>query len=140
MQFSQPTLPSERFLPPAILVIEDDRDLLGVIEQLLSSQGYQVLSAASATEALGVEFAYGGPIPLVVSDVHLGDGRGPVIVRAIRARRDRVAAIYMSGYEQGRALDADDLDPGDGFMHKPFSLRGLLAQVGSAMALADTRR
>lgn len=139
MGYSQPSLPSDRFLPPAILVIEDDRDLLGVVEQLLSLEGYRVLAAASAKDAQRAESAYAGSIPLVVSGTHLGDARGPVIVRAIRARRDRVAAIYLSGYEEGQALDADDLEPGDGFLHKPFSPRGFLAQVRSAMALAAAR-
>jgi DNA-binding response OmpR family regulator len=139
MQPSQPLLPSDRYQPPAILVIEDDRDLLDVVEQLLASQGYRVLAAASAMEAHGAESSYAGPIALIVSDVHLGAARGPGIVRAIRARRDRVAAIYMSGFDQGVALDADDLEPGDGFMHKPFSLRGLLAQVRSAMVQAGAR-
>jgi len=135
----QPSLPSDRFMPPAILLVEDDRDLLDVVEQLLASQGYRVLAAASAVEAQGAESAYAGPIPLVVSDVHLGDARGPAIVRALRARRDRVSAIYMSGYEEGSALDPDDLEPGDGFLHKPFSLRGLLAQVRSAMTLSGSK-
>lgn len=136
MQDSQP---SHRFQPPAILLIEDDRGLLDVVEQVLASQGYRVLAAATEPEAFGAESAYAGPIPLIVSDVHLGGCRGPEIVRAIRVRRDRVAAIYMSGHEQGQALDPDDLEPGDGFMHKPFSLRGFLAQVRSAMALAGAR-
>jgi two-component system, OmpR family, phosphate regulon response regulator OmpR len=139
MQFSQPSLPSDRFLPAAILLIEDDRALLGMVEQLLVQEGYRVLAAASAIEAHRAESQYAGTIPLIVSDVHLGGDRGPGIVRAIRSRRDRVAALYMSGHEQGQALDADDLEPGDGFMPKPFSPGGFLAQVRSALSLSGSR-
>lgn len=128
--------PSVRFLPPAILVIEDDRSLLDVVEQVLAWQGYRVLTAASAKEAYEAECTYAGSIPLIVSDVHLDGSRGPEIVRDIRARRDRVAAIYMSGYEREKAVSPDELEPGDGFMHKPFSLRGLQIQVRNAMDLA----
>lgn len=130
---------SDRILPPAILVIEDDRALLSVVEQLLAWQGYRVLTAASAEEARAAETAYAGAIPLIVSDVHLGPARGPEVVRAIRARRDPVAVIYMSGHEQDKAIDPGELEPGDGYMRKPFSLRGLQAHVQSIMDLAGTR-
>ena len=126
----------DRFLPPAILVIEDDRSLLDVVEQVLAWQGFRVLTATSAKEAHEAEYGYAGPIHLIVSDVHLEGCRGPEIVRDIRARRDRVAAIYMSGYERDKALAPDELGPGDGFMHKPFSLRGLQIQVRNVMDLA----
>ena len=42
--------------PRAILVVDDDRDMLSLLDDLLSGEGYKVVKAKSGAEALEVGY------------------------------------------------------------------------------------
>jgi CheY-like chemotaxis protein len=86
---------------PVILVVDDAPALLRIIHTILASQGYEVVAAASAEEALGVLRSQ--RIHLLLSDAYLPGGIGGVeLIEEGRGLNPELKCILMSGaLEQG---------------------------------------
>lgn len=113
-----------------VLVVDDERDMLDSLAFRLEREGYRVLTAISAGEALSI--ANRSPPPdLVVLDWMLPDQPGTEVCRALRAdeatRRVPVIMLSARGDEIDRVvafeLGADD------YVTKPFSVRELLLRI-----------
>ena len=61
-------------MPRAVLIVDDEADLVTTYERLLRRHGHHVVSAGSRHAALAAPGAQ--PLDLVVADVRLGDGDG----------------------------------------------------------------
>lgn len=113
----------------AILVLEDERDLLFLLERNLSGEGYRVLPAASAAEAQAV-LDREQP-DLLLLDVNLPDGDGFELLRRWRRSGCWTPAVFLTA----RSDEADRLRGfavgGDDYVCKPFSMAELLARVGA---------
>lgn len=80
-----------------VLLVDDDEDVLTVLEMVLRSAGYGVITARTAAAGrLHVEM-HG--CDLVVTDWKLRDGDGLAIAEAATARGAR--AIILSGFAEG---------------------------------------
>ncbi|MBX3172524.1 MAG: response regulator [Candidatus Eremiobacteraeota bacterium] len=134
------TVPSERVArPPAsqgqsrtILVAEDSQPVRQVFVALLERQGYQVLQAADAGEALQVEKEHKGNLDLLLSDVMMPGLKGPELARLLRARRPEMRVILTSGF--GSAVD-DPEDQADSFLEKPVEAQRLLESVRDVLGV-----
>ncbi|MFJ5999925.1 response regulator [Streptomyces sp. NPDC092370] len=88
---------------PHVLVIEDERDLLVLLERHLRALGCRVVSAESGVK--GLELAFADPPDMVIIDILLPDIDGREIVRRLRAdERTRRCHLVVSS-----VLDAPDL-------------------------------
>ena len=110
----------------AVLVVDDDEVIAGLIRDTLEPEGYAVAaagSAAAAREALG-----GAPCDLIILDIGLPDGNGFDLCREIRAKSD-IPIIFLTGRsdEVDRVLGLEI--GGDDYITKPFSPRELLARI-----------
>jgi len=76
---------------PTLLVVEDDPDLQAVLTRILTSEGYQVITATDG-EA-GVAEALGRAPDLVILDVMLPGMDGLEIARRIDRRIDRLPGL-----------------------------------------------
>lgn len=89
-----------RFEPAAarhILVVEDEQFVRSLVAEVLSNAGFDVATAATATEA-AAEFAQSDP-DAVVLDIHLGDGvSGVDLANRFRAEAPWLAVIALSNY------------------------------------------
>lgn len=125
---------------PAVLLIEDDRDLRRTLREALSVEGYRVSSAASLADARAqlVHARERGGIDLVLLDLGLPDGDGETLLASLQRERS-IAVIVIS------ARHSDDpkirlLDAGaDDYLVKPFSLGELLARMRVALRHRGTR-
>lgn len=111
-----------------VLVVEDEPLLRDLVLRVLSSAGVTTLSAGSVAEAEAVAVACGEPIDVVLTDVVLAEGRGPMVFEAVRQRHPGARALYMSGYEF-----RDDLS-GAATIAKPFLPQALLRAVRDVLA------
>ena len=123
---------------PAILVVEDDRDLANLLRIHLSDLGYAIEHAADG-EA-GLARALAGTFSLVILDIMLPGLDGFEVCKRIRAA-DRSLPILMltSKAEEldkvlGLELGADD------YITKPFSIRELLARVKAIFRRVEVGR
>lgn len=116
-----------------ILLIEDAEELRRMIQDFLTTRGYEVIACATAEVALKWARTDDRSLDLVICDLTLPDLPGDMLVEQLREERPETRAIFMSG----QVGIGDSLLSGDEApicLEKPFSLNQL------ASAVADTLR
>ena len=113
-----------------ILVVEDETSIRSLAREILEGQGYAVLVAASAGEALRRAAEHAGPIHLLLTDVIMPGESGVELARDLLGRRPGLRVVYMSGYAD-RAVPADV--PGAAFVQKPFDPALLARRVRATL-------
>jgi CheY-like chemotaxis protein len=103
-----------------VLVVEDAEGLRDLARRLLERQGYTVLVAANADDALGL-VAQGASIDVLLTDVVMPGASGPELARRLIDRQPDLKIIYMSGYTAEAISQHGMLNPGIDFLHKPFT-------------------
>lgn len=105
----------------AILVVEDDADVLSVAVAFLASLGYQVFTATSRRTALARLRAH-PVITVLFTDVVLErDETGPKIAASLRKLQPQLRILYASGYARSALPLQFGLDEGIAFLRKPYS-------------------
>jgi PAS domain S-box-containing protein len=106
-----------------VLVVDDAEGLRLLMSRTLARQGFDVLLAADATEALSLVDAH--PIDVLLTDVVMPGASGPELTAQVQARRPGLKVIYMSGYTEDAIVHHGVLKPGIAFLHKPFTAQAL---------------
>lgn len=128
----QPPLAIER--ARTILLAEDDPLVRPFASAVLQQQGYVVLSACDATEALTIYAQYRERIDLLVTDVNLGPGpNGVDLANELRKQRQDLRVLVISGTPESETLTTREGLP---FLAKPFSLPAFLGRVRELLAIA----
>jgi two-component system response regulator PilR (NtrC family) len=101
-----------------ILVIDDERNLLEMIEILLTRSGYDVLTAT--TGAAGLEVFREQAPDIVLLDLRLGGDSGLDVLQAMKSHDPQVPVIVITAYSTwDNAVQAMRLGAYD-FIKKPF--------------------
>ena len=120
-----------------ILVVDDDRELLGLISFALRQAGYLVIEAADGREAVAA-FEREQP-DLAILDVNLPGLNGFEVCR--RIREQSAAPIMMLTVRSAEEDEVKGLDLGaDDYLTKPFSPRTLLARVRVLLRRSEGER
>ena len=123
--------PAER-----ILLIEDDRDIAGIVSSNLRDEGYRVEQAADGRA--GLERALRDPPDLVILDLGLPLVDGMDVCRRIRSR-DPSTPILMLTARSAEADRVRGLEIGaDEYVVKPFGVRELVARVRAMLRRVRT--
>ena len=104
-----------------VLIVEDDLNLRTLAHEILLQQGYLVLEAEDARDAIRMADQYEGRIHLVITDVIMPKMNGRTLVRAIQEHRPDAKVLYMSGYTGDAIVHHGVLEPGTPFLEKPFT-------------------
>lgn len=104
-----------------ILLVEDEDGVRHVIGEMLSGEGYKVLSAGGPEEGIRLCRDHPGTIHLLVSDVIMPHMNGVDLAVRLRAIRPQIKVLYVSGYAEGAITERDLSDRGTAFLQKPFS-------------------
>jgi two-component system, OmpR family, KDP operon response regulator KdpE len=113
-----------------ILVVDDEPAILRFLRAGLGSQGYGVVEAKTAAEALAAVRRKAAD--LVVLDLGLPDRDGLDLIPALRATDAALPIIVLSSRNDERAKVAA-LDAGaDDYVTKPFGMEELLARIRAA--------
>ncbi len=108
-----------------VLVVDDDTSILDTVTAILSSEGYEVVSASSGQEALA---AVARKQPLVILlDMRMPIMDGWAVARALRSQGISVPIVVMTAADSAKRW-ADEVGA-EGFLAKPFGLDDLLAVV-----------
>jgi two-component system chemotaxis response regulator CheY len=111
-----------------VLIVEDDDGIRDLVDLVLSSAGYEILTAPDGAAALQV-------VGTVHPDLVLLDMRMPVMdgwefARRYRAGPEPHAPIVVMTAARDAAQRAAEIDA-NGFLGKPFDVGELLALVGN---------
>jgi len=80
-----------------ILLVEDDIDLSLIEKTILMEEGYNVVTAATGADALGLLEVY--KIDLVVLDLNLPDINGEALLGKMKKIKPKIKVIIMTGQE-----------------------------------------
>lgn len=90
-----------------ILVVEDNQNLLDVTKESLQIQGYNIITAVDANEALDI-IQSGTHIDLLFSDIVLpGDKKGTDIAEELHHLSPEIPVILTTGYTPDLQINAD---------------------------------
>ncbi len=115
-----------------ILVVEDDRNILSMIQTVLETNGYQVLTAQRCQQGILMLSSH---VPdLVVLDLGLPDMDGEEFIRVCR-RNSMIPIIVLSARsDEQDKVSALDLGAND-YITKPFGTAELLARVRASLRI-----
>lgn len=115
---------------PKIMIVDDDRTMVGLLQTLLEMEGYGVTVASRVATALPIARAEKPDVVLI--DVHLADGDGLDLLRQLRADPDlaRARVVMSSGLDM---LEESQQAGSDGFILKPYSPDQLVTILKNAL-------
>jgi two-component system KDP operon response regulator KdpE len=115
---------------PAILVVDDEEQILRVLRPTLEAQDYAVTTVGTGEGAL--EALQRGSFALVILDLGLPDLDGKEVIRRARSW-SQVPIIVLSAREADAEKIAALDDGAEDYLAKPFSVGELLARVRVAL-------
>jgi two-component system KDP operon response regulator KdpE len=117
-----------------ILVVDDEQHILRALQTNLRGAGYEVVTAATAADALAS--AATNPPDAVILDLVLPDGHGTSVTRELRTWLSAPVLVLSAVGDEQEKVDA--LDAGaDDYVTKPFGMDELLARLRAAMRRAS---
>jgi DNA-binding NtrC family response regulator len=117
----------------AILVVDDERAVRGVVVRLLQRRGYQTAEAPDAESALSILGSEPERFRLVITDDRMPGMSGYELVAVIARIHPHVRIVLMSGFTG--AVDTESFQ-GGGILRvlpKPFDAARLLGVVTDAL-------
>ncbi len=128
-------------LAPRVLVVDDEKNIRRTLELVLTGEGYRVVEAPSAEEALAVLANPDIPVDLAIFDLKLPGMSGLDALERLRkddATRE-VPVIVISGHATVHdAVQAIKLGAAD-FFEKPLNRERVLVSVENAIRTARMR-
>lgn len=117
-----------------ILVVEDEEGLRRLLQELLQSDGYVVITAESAEQALALAQGRAAPIDLLLADVVLPGMDGFRLARMLTGLFPGLGVICMSGYADRAIRDQGTADATITVVEKPFRSHMLLACIRQVLS------
>jgi two-component system KDP operon response regulator KdpE len=120
----------ERAMSARVLVVDDEPQITRVLKTVLTSQGYDVRTAAEGESALAI-FKDWAP-ELVITDLYMPHMDGVELTR--RIREGSAAPVIVLSVKGEERTKVDALDSGaDDYITKPFGIDELMARVRAAL-------
>jgi len=121
----------------SILVVDDQTDLRETLKQVLTANGYQVITASHGQEALALLATHS--INLIISDIEMPHLNGYQLYEQVQTNPKwlTIPFIFLTGrnfdsdIRYGKALGVDD------YLTKPFEIDDLLAAVQGKLRRAN---
>jgi DNA-binding NtrC family response regulator len=112
-----------------VLVVDDEPDVLRLVDAILTGQGYEVIVARGAEQAIRTFERLERKPDLVLADVVMPGMSGPMMVERLQEIDPQVTVLFMSGYDDRQVVRKYVVDKGFALIAKPFTLQELRSSV-----------
>jgi two-component system, cell cycle sensor histidine kinase and response regulator CckA len=112
-----------------ILIAEDNEGVRTIAQMMLERNGYTVLTAANAAEALDIAHQYPETIDLLLTDVVMPEMNGKDLFIHIQKICAQMKVLYMSGYTDNVVSHYGILEDGVNYIQKPFTNHSLATRI-----------
>lgn len=119
-----------------VLLVEDEEGVRMLARALFERNGYTVIEAPDAEQAIQLAQEHKAGIDLLVSDVVMPGKNGPELFAALSASLPALKVLYMSGYTDEANVKRGVLQPGTQFVQKPFTAAALMQKVRETLDAA----
>jgi CheY-like chemotaxis protein len=111
-----------------ILVVDDEPEIRKLVGAMVTTYGYNVLTADSGNHALTL-FKKHRPIDLLLTDVVAPGMSGPMLADKLTEMQPGLKVLFMSGYDNTHVVQHYVVDKGHALLTKPFDMETLRAKV-----------
>jgi two-component system cell cycle sensor histidine kinase/response regulator CckA len=116
-----------------ILLVDDDDQVRLVARAILQRNGYHVIEARNAGEALLQAEGHPGAIHLLITDVVMPHVSGPALARRLAASRPEMKLLCMSGYTDDSIVRHGVIEGHIAFLQKPVTPQALARKVRAVL-------
>lgn len=115
-----------------ILVVDDEQDLCEILKFNLEIEGYNVDTANSAEEALGLDLSC---YNLLLLDVMMGEMSGFALTRQLKAdeKTQYIPVIFLTARDTENDMLTGFNIGADDYISKPFSIREVMVRVRAVL-------
>jgi signal transduction histidine kinase/CheY-like chemotaxis protein len=112
-----------------VLLVEDEEIVYRLLHEVLEMNGYDVLGANDAREAIAICERHAGRIHLMLTDVVMPRLSGRELAERVAPLRPDMKVLYMSGHTDDAIVHYGVIEAGMAFIQKPFSPNALALKV-----------
>lgn len=116
----------------SVLIVEDEKDVLDVMAEMVTLFGYRATALADGAEAL--EAIRQSQFDLIITDLGLPGIGGADLVTEIRAEGISTPVLLITGVEYDKVESKFGKSSSVRFLQKPFKMDVLKAAIASALA------
>jgi PAS domain S-box-containing protein len=117
-----------------VMVVDDEADIRAVMSEVLELQGYTVLVACDAPQAL--RLLKDTRPDMLVTDVGLPNGmNGRQLADHVRVQWPQLPVLMVTGYAESTVMKNEKLPAQMEILTKPFAMNALVDKVGCMLAL-----
>lgn len=112
-----------------ILIVEDEKNVLSYLENILGDSGYDYLSANNGEDAIRIFKEKKQSIDLLISDVIMTGIDGIELAEILKQKQKDLKVILSSGYSSKKIAKSKIKEKGFQFIQKPYDILDLLKKV-----------
>jgi len=112
-----------------VLVVDDDYFLQSLGRDILSLQGYEVLTAGSGLEAVRIINSHPRRIKLVILNIAMSGMGGLETTKALRTCDPAIKTIISSSFHPSRKVMDQLGSHVDAFLNKPYEVDRMVTEV-----------
>lgn len=117
-----------------ILLVEDNTMVRELACELLTDQGYAVLSAEEPLQAVDLMKTNRDAVDLLLSDVVMPGISGPALYELLKPLKPDLKVIFMSGYNEDMIVHQYMQGSSPHYIQKPFSSHDLLQKIDEILS------
>jgi two-component system cell cycle sensor histidine kinase/response regulator CckA len=126
---AKPARPAAKDARERILLVDDEPQVRESVKRLLVGQGYTVVEASNANDAIRIYDAAESEIDLVLTDVTMPGMSGYDLAEHLRTRAPDLPIVFMSGYAENPLGSGAVGGSRTGYIQKPFQVEILVERL-----------
>ncbi|TYB31412.1 MAG: PAS domain S-box protein [Candidatus Mcinerneyibacterium aminivorans] len=112
-----------------ILIVEDEKDVLNLIEDVLKNYNYNYISAETGKKAKEIFREKMNEIDVLLSDIIITDYNGIELADEFKKIKPDLEVVLTSGYSNDKFIYSKIKEKGYSFIQKPFDIKDMLELI-----------